>query len=93
MRPRSLRPCLQVGPDGSISCRCNLCQQWDQFVSGELPGAPEWKQYEVLTQELVEGLAQNIRQGVRSHQTSLHAQKLHPAVLSSCLFPTYCAAG
>ena len=68
--PRSLRSCLQVGPDGSISCRCNLCQQWDQFVSGELPGAPDWKQYEVLTQELVETLAQHIRQGVASFKTS-----------------------
>ena len=87
MRPRSLRPCLQVGPDGSISCRCNLCQQWDQFVSGELPGASDWKRYEVLTQELVEGLAHHIRQGVRSHQTFLHAQKLHPGVLSAAFSP------
>ena len=88
--PRSLRPCLQVGPDGSLSCWCNLCQQWDQFVSGELPGAPDWKQYEVLTQELVESLAQHIRQGVR-HPCMLESCTGH--CLSSCRISSHCAAG
>jgi len=40
--------------DGSISCHCCQCLAWDSYVRGE--GAQATIQYQVLTQELVNGV-------------------------------------
>ncbi|KAL3678235.1 hypothetical protein R1sor_021191 [Riccia sorocarpa] len=46
----------QVGPGGSLRCRCQGCTDWYAFVEGCSPLSKE-VQYEVLTEEHVHGLA------------------------------------
>ena len=44
---------------GEARCSCDRCSRWDRFVRGEEPGG--WRRYEVLTTELVAGLAAWLR--------------------------------
>ncbi|KAL2642050.1 hypothetical protein R1flu_009637 [Riccia fluitans] len=46
----------QIGPGGSLGCRCQNCTEWYAFVKGCSPFCKE-VQYEVLTEEHVHGLA------------------------------------
>ena len=67
----SLLP-VQVQPDGSLLCSCMGCQRWQAFLHGDLLERQPWagppshhpglRQYEVLTQELIAGLAAYLRQ-------------------------------
>lgn len=53
--------CVQVNPTtGVVTCECHRCGSWCDFVEGRDPAAP-FRQYEVLTQEHVQGLASYLR--------------------------------
>ena len=49
---------------GEARCSCDRCSRWDRFVRGEDPGG--WPRYEVITAELVAGLAAWLRGEPRS---------------------------
>lgn len=48
---------MQVGADGVVRCDCPGCGRWQAFTGGTLPGGPPFRQYEVLTADLVAALA------------------------------------
>ena len=52
---------LQVGPSGTLNCKCSACVRWKLYVKGELPGGPTWRQYEVWTQCYIQALAAYLR--------------------------------
>ena len=54
---------------GEAHCSCDRCSRWDRFVRGEEPGG--WPRYEVLTSELVAGLAAWLRGVAASSSRSL----------------------
>jgi len=49
---------------GEARCSCDRCSRWDRFVRGGDPGG--WPRYEVITAELVAGLAAWLRGEPRS---------------------------
>lgn len=54
----------QVCANSSISCQCDGCRTWKEFVGGTLPGGPQWPQYEVFTSDYVTGLAEYVWYGM-----------------------------
>ena len=50
---------MEVASHGAARCSCDRCSRWDRFVRGEDPGG--WPRYEVITAELVAGLAAWLR--------------------------------
>ena len=54
---------------GEARCSCARCSRWDRFVRGEEPGG--WPRYEVITAELVAGLAAWLRGEAAASSRSL----------------------
>ena len=57
---------MEVESHGEARCSCDRCSRWDRFVRGEDPGG--WPRYEVITAELVAGLAAWLRGEPRRRQ-------------------------
>ena len=57
---------MEVESHGAARCSCDRCSRWDRFVRGEEPGG--WPRYEVITAELVAGLAAWLRGEPRRRQ-------------------------
>ena len=57
---------MEVESHGAARCSCDRCSRWDRFVRGEDPGG--WPRYEVITAELVAGLAAWLRGEPRRRQ-------------------------
>ena len=57
---------MEVESHGAARCSCDRCSRWDRFVRGDDPGG--WPRYEVITAELVAGLAAWLRGEPRRRQ-------------------------
>lgn len=57
---------MEVESHGEARCSCDRCSRWDSFVRGKDPGG--WPRYEVITAELVAGLAAWLRGEPRRRQ-------------------------
>ena len=57
---------MEVESHGAARCSCDRCSRWDRFVRGEDPGG--WPRYEMITAELVAGLAAWLRGEPRRRQ-------------------------